>query len=165
MFNTPQEAIAYSLKCSKVMFHRFIDDLKPEEFNHRPCLGANSAAWIVGHLTSVDRSQLERLGVKPLPEVPTGFSDRFATTRAAATGTLADFGPAHELVRLFDTHRDLLIEQLQKTSVESLQAAAPISTPLFADRGESLLFMGLHTTMHLGQLSTIRRSLGHPPVA
>src|SRR4029079_5891721 len=109
MFTTPQEAIAFSLRSSKAMFHRFLDDLKPEEFQHRPCLGANSAAWIVGHLTSVDRTQLERLGIEPLPELPEGFKDRFATTRAAATGTQADFGHPEALIRLFDEHRDLLI--------------------------------------------------------
>jgi uncharacterized damage-inducible protein DinB len=164
MFSTPQEAIAFGLKTSKVMFHRFIDDLSSEEYNHRPCLGANSAAWIVGHLTSTDRSLLERLGVKDLPEVPAGFAGRFATTKAAATGTQADFGPPKELVRLFDQHRDLLIEQVKKAPLDQLHAAANVHTPLYSDRGESLLFMSLHTAMHLGQLSTIRRSLGRPPV-
>ena len=165
MFATPQEAIAFRLKTSKIMFHRFIDDLKPEEFNHRPCLGANSAAWIVGHLASGDRSLLERLGTKNLPEAPAGFFDRFKTTKAAATGTQADFGPAQELVRLFDLHRDLLIENIKKAPLEKLTEPPNIQNPFFTDRGESLLFMGLHTAMHLGQLSTIRRSLGRPPVA
>jgi uncharacterized damage-inducible protein DinB len=165
MFSTPQEAIAFGLKTSKLMFHRFIDDLNAEEFNHRPCLGANSAAWIVGHLTSTDRSLLERIGVRELPEVPQGFPDRFATTKAAATGTQADFGPPNDLVRLFDQHRDLLIEQIKKTPLERLTERPNMQTPLFSDRGESLLFMALHTAMHLGQLSTIRRSLGRPPVA
>jgi hypothetical protein len=30
--------------------------------------------------------------------------------------------------------------------------------------GELLLFGSLHLSMHVGQLSTIRRSLGKPPV-
>ena len=61
MFSTPPEAIAYSLRSSKLMLHRYVDDLQPEEFQHRPCLGANNASWIVGHLTCVDRAQLEKL--------------------------------------------------------------------------------------------------------
>lgn len=165
MFATPQEAIAFSLRSSKAMFHRYLDDLTPEEFQHRPCLGANSAAWIVGHLASVDRTQLERLGVTPLPELPAGFKDRFATTRAAATGTQADFGPPGELIRLFDAHRDLLVANVHRLPAGELTAPPQAASPLYTDRGEALLFMGLHTAMHLGQLSIIRRSLGRPPLA
>ncbi len=165
MFTTPQEAIVFSLQASKLMFHRFIDDLKPEEFLHRPCLGANCAAWIIGHLTRTDRMQLERLGAGNLPELPGGFLEMYAATKAAATGTTADFGPAQELVRLFDLHRDLLIEQAKSSPVEKFNDPPPWPTPLFKDRGESLLFMGLHTAMHMGQLSMIRRSLGRPPVS
>lgn len=165
MFQTAQQAIAYSLRSSKLMFHRYLDDLKPEEFQHRPCLGANNAAWIIGHLTSTDRSQLERLGTSPLPALPEGFKERFATTRAAATGTNADFGDPTELMKHFDEHRDLLIKTVEATTDESLRAEAPFQSPLFADRGESLLFLGVHTAMHLGQLSVIRRSLGRPPLA
>jgi len=165
MFATPQEAIALSLRSSQSMLHRFLDDLRPDEFQHRPCLGTNNAAWIVGHLTGVDRAQLELLGVEGLPELPAGFKERFATTRAAATGTPADFGPPQELIRLFDLHRDLLIAQVRRIPVEVLRAPPQSPSPLFADRGEALMFLGLHTAMHLGQLSIIRRSLGRPPLA
>jgi hypothetical protein len=165
MFSTPPEAIAYSLRSSKLMLHRYVDDLKPEEFQHRPCLGANNASWIIGHLTCIDRSQLEKLGANPLPSLPEGFTERFATTRAAATGTMADFGDPLELVKHFDAHRDLLIATAAKLPAATLQSDPPSSSPLFQDRGESLLFLGLHTAMHLGQLSIIRRSLGRPPLA
>ena len=165
MFTTPQEAIAYSLRTSKLMFHRFIDDLKPEEFLHRPCLGANCAAWIVGHLTRTDRGQLKAFGASQLPEVSEAFVEQFAATRMAATGTTAEFGPPQELVHLFDLHRDLLIEQTIQMPTQQLTKAAPWASPLFGDWSEALLFMGLHTAMHMGQLSMIRRSLGRPPVA
>lgn len=165
MFASPQEAIAYSLRSSKLMFHRYLDDLKPEEFQHRPCLGANNASWIVGHLTCIDRSRLEKLEAGPLPELPAGFQDRFATTKAAATGTVADFGNPSDLIRHFDEHRDLLIKTVERLPTKVLNSPPPFDSPLFMDSGESLLFVGLHTTMHLGQLSIIRRSLGRPPLA
>lgn len=165
MFTKPQEAIAYSLRSSKLMFHRYLDDLKPEEFQHRPCLGANNASWIVGHLTCIDRAQLEKLGVSNLPELPAGFTDRFATTKAAATGTNADFGNPSDLIRHFDEHRDLLIKTVEHLPTNVLTSPPPQNSPLFSDRGESLLFVGQHTALHLGQLSIIRRSLGRPPLA
>jgi len=165
MFSNSQEAIAYSLRSSKLMFHRYLDDLKPEEFQHRPCLGANNASWIVGHLTCIDRAQLEKLEAQPLPALPEGFTDRFATTRAAATGTTADFGNPHDLIKYFDQHRDLLIKTVEHLPASVLNSPPPFVSPLFSDRGESLLFVGLHNAMHLGQLSIIRRSLGRPPLA
>ncbi len=165
MFASPQEAIAYSLRSSKTMFHRYLDDLKPEEFQHRPCLGANNASWIVGHLTCVDRTRLEKLEVTPLPDLPAGFQERFATTKTAATGTVADFGNPNDLIRHFDEHRDLLIKTVEQLPARVLNSPPPFDSPLFMDSGESLLFVGLHTTMHLGQLSIIRRSLGRPPLA
>ena len=165
MFVKPQQAIAYSLRSSKLMFHRYLDDLKPEEFQHRPCLGANNALWIIGHLTCIDRAQLEKLEAHSLPELPAGFKERFATTKAAATGTTADFGSPSDLIRHYDEHRDLLIKTVEQLPDGVLSSPPPSTSPLFADRGESLLFIGLHTAMHLGQLSIIRRSLGRPPLA
>ncbi len=164
MFTKPQEAIAYSLRTSQKLFHRYLDDLQPEEFQHRPCLGANNALWIIGHLISVDRTQLERLGVTELPKLPEGFTERFATTKAASTGTSADLGNPTDLMKHFDEHRDLLIKTVEKAPTEILQQDMPTPSPLFADRGESLLFISMHTAMHLGQLTTIRRSLGRPPI-
>lgn len=163
MFTTAQQAITYSLQTSKKMLHRFVDDMKPEEFLHRPCLGANCAAWILGHLALTDRRQLTSLGVTDLPPIPDNFEKNFSPTRSAA-GTSADFGDPLELVKHFDTHRDLLISKVQQTDAETLATAPFTNTPMFADKGEALLFMGLHVSMHMGQLSTIRRSLGRPPV-
>lgn len=164
MFTKPQEAIAYSLRTSQKLFHRYLDDLRPEEFQHRPCLGANNALWIIGHLISVDHTQLERLGVSHLPPLPAGFTERFATTKAASTGTSVDLGNPSELMKHFDEHRDLLIKTVETTATDVLQEDSPAPSPLFADRGESLLFISMHTAMHLGQLTTIRRSLGRPPI-
>ena len=36
--------------------------------------------------------------------------------------------------------------------------------PMFTSLGEMVNFMALHTTMHAGQITIIRRSLGRPPV-
>ena len=59
----------------------------------------------------------------------------------------------------------LVAVALMKLPAATLQSDPPSASPLFVDRGESLLFLGLHTAMHLGQLSIIRRSLGRPPLA
>ena len=164
MFKTPTEAIAYSLSVSKFMTHRFIDDLKPAEFEHQPCPGANCVAWILGHLTLTDRRSLAWLDATDLPPLPAGFEERFKTTRTTA-GEQKGYGEPAELVRLFDAHRDQLIAAVPTADPAKFAEPPPFKTPMFSDRGEGLMFMGLHTAMHMGQLSVIRRMLGYPPVA
>jgi uncharacterized damage-inducible protein DinB len=164
MFASPKEAIAYALRTSKALFHRYLDDLKPHEFEYQPCPGGNNAAWIVGHLVRTDRRSLGWLGVDNLPAVPDGFEERFSPTRAAAVDQKG-YGDPKGLVALFDAHRDRLIAAVLGADESQLREPPPMQSPLFADRGEALLFMALHTAMHLGQVSAIRRSLGYPPVS
>ena len=164
MFTSPKEAIAYALRTSKALLHRYLDDLKPQEFEHQPCPGGNTVAWIVGHLVRTDRRSLGWLGVIGLPAVPDGFEERFTPTRSAAAEQKG-FGDPKELVALFDAHRDRLIEAVLAADESMFHELPSIQSPLFTDRGEALLFMALHTSMHLGQVSTIRRSLGYPPVS
>ncbi len=164
MLSSPKDAIAYSLRTSKALFHRYLDDLKPGEFEHQPCSGGNSAAWIVGHLVRTDRRTLGWLGATDLPEVPDGFEERFTPSRAVAAEQKG-YGDPKELLALFDAHRDRLVEAVLAADPAKLGEPSPMQTPLFTNKGEALLFMGLHTSMHLGQISTIRRSLGYPPVS
>lgn len=164
MFANVAEAMSYSLKKSHLMMHRFIDDLKPHEFEHQPHPGANCVAWILGHLTLVDRRQLTWLGVTDLPPLPDGFEERFKTTRTTA-GEQKGYGDPAELVGLFDAHRQRLIECLPTVDPARFTQPPSFQTPMFADCGEATLFMGLHVAMHAGQISLIRRSLGYPPVS
>ncbi|MFO0848730.1 MAG: DinB family protein [Gemmataceae bacterium] len=165
MLATPSDALATTLVASQKLFHRYLDDLKPEHFAHQPMPGVNSAAWVVGHLALTDRRMLaNRLGVTDLPPLPAGFEERFAATRAAA-GTQADLGDSAELVALFDAHRSRLIEAVRAAPVDVLNRPLDAPHPLFATVGEAAGFMAVHTAMHLGQVTVIRRSLGYPPVA
>lgn len=165
MFATPSDALASTLIASQKLFHRYLDDLTPEHFARQPIPGVNSTAWVVGHLALTDRRLLaNRLGVTDLPPLPAGFEARFATTRAAA-GTQSDLGNPAELVALFDAHRLRLIEAVRAAPADVLNRPLDAPHPLFATVGEAVGFMAVHTAMHLGQVTVIRRSLGYPPVA
>ncbi len=164
MFHTSPEAMAYSLSKSLLMTHRFVDDLKPEEFAAQPIPGCNSIAWIIGHLVNVDRRQLGWLGATELPLLPEWFREEaFKTTRTTAVAQ-ENLGDGRELVELFDAHRKMLIQILPTVDAAKFAEAPSMQSPLFADRGEATLFMGLHTALHMGQISVLRRALGYPPV-
>jgi hypothetical protein len=158
---TPNDLIAGGHRMAKHFLHRMVDDLSPAEFRHHPVPGANSAAWVVGHLALTARRTAERLGVTDLPAVPPGLADRLTVTKQPA-GDQADLGDPAELVKLFDACTDSLIEAARALPAEAL--VGPTKAPLASNAGEGLVFLALHVAMHSGQLSTIRRSLGKPPV-
>lgn len=160
---TAQEMIAHSLRAACLMAHRFLDDLKPAEFLHQPCPGANCAAWIVGHLTCTAHRQLQFLKAANIPPLPAGFEDRFAATKAMATAP-GDLGEPKELMRLFDAVHESLIAEVRRLPDTALAGPPPFATPLFSNLGEAMNFMGEHIAMHLGQVTIIRRSLGYPPI-
>jgi len=163
MFASPTEAIVSALRMSKRMLHRFVDDLKPHEFEVQASFGTNCIAWLIGHLAMTDRRSLGWLGARNLPPLPPGFEEKFLKTGRSAESQTG-FGDPKELIALFDEHRDRMIEAMATADPALFLEPPSFQSPMFADKGEAFLFMSLHTMMHLGQISSIRRSLGYPPI-
>ncbi|MDB5307567.1 MAG: DinB family protein [Gemmataceae bacterium] len=160
---TTNDVIAGGYRMTKLLLHRMVDDLTPAEFRHQPVSGANSAAWIVGHLAVTLRRSAERLGVTDLPAVSPDLVAQLTQTGKPA-GDQSALGNPAELLALFDTCTDRMIGAVKCVPADVLAGPAASSTRLAANFGEALLFGGLHVSMHVGQLSSIRRSLGKPPV-
>jgi hypothetical protein len=160
---TPNDLIAGGYRMSKALLHRMTDDLSPADFRHVPCPGANSAAWVLGHLAVTLRRTAERLGTTGLPPVPADFAARFTATGQAA-GEQPDLGDPAELVRQFDAAADAVITAVRTVPAQTLDGPPVGPVKLANTFGEALLFGSAHVAMHAGQLSTVRRSLGKPPV-
>jgi uncharacterized damage-inducible protein DinB len=161
---TPNELIAAGHRMGRQVLHRMVDDLTEGEFRHQPVPGANSAAWIVGHLAVVARRIAERLGATGLPVLTEEFIGRFSVTGKAAESQ-PDLGNKAELLALFDGCVEKVIEAARTVPAESLAGPSPAPGPFATNYAEALLFGAMHVTLHCGQLSTIRRSLGKPPAA
>jgi len=114
-------------------------------------------------LALTDRRILGWLGATALPPLPDGFEARFKPTRVKAEAQ-SGFGDPTELIALFDAHRDALLAQVPAVPAAKMAEPAPVVNPMFATVGEATLFMALHVSMHVGQLTIIRRSLGYPPL-
>jgi len=157
-----QDAIADSLHISLEVFQNFVADLTPREYLYRPVPKANCAAWIVGHLVLTDRGALKLLESAEPPLLPKDFEQRFARTAEAAGAD--DFGDVSLLMPLLHQHRRLLIDAVRSATDELL--ARPLEPPhsLFRTVAGRLSFVALHTLMHGGQITIIRRSLGRPPL-
>jgi uncharacterized damage-inducible protein DinB len=161
---TPNELLAAGYRMGRQVLHRMVDDLTPDEFRHQPVPGANSAAWVVGHLAVTARRTAERLGATGLPELTEEFVGRFSVTGKAAMAQ-PELGTKEELLALYDACTEKLIAAARSLPAEALTSPPPHAGPFAANYGEAVLFGAMHVTLHCGQLSTIRRSLGKPPVA
>lgn len=160
--SSPNDLIAHALRGSMLMLKRFTEDLKPDEYLHRPTPKANCAAWLIGHLALSDRSVLERLGASDLPELSEGFKQRFS--RDAGCPEAGEFGDVARLMPVFESHRNALIATVQRAPRELLDKPVEKPHPMFATLGELANFMALHACVHAGQITIIRRSLGRPPL-
>jgi uncharacterized damage-inducible protein DinB len=159
---TANEIIAHSLSASQMLMKRFVEDLQPQEYLHRPAAKANCAAWLLGHLVLTERRTLAALGATDLPALPDGFEQRFGKDGAAPQQN--EFGDTSILFPLWERHRSLLIEKLRGATPEQLDKPAAKPHPMFSTVGQMINFMAQHATLHAGQISTIRRSLGRPPI-
>ena len=160
---TQNELLAAGYRMGRQMVHMMCADLTEEEFRHQPVPGANSPAWIVGHLAVTARRTAERLGATDLPVLAEEYGGRFGVTRKPA-GEQADLGTKAELLALFDACVEKAMAAVRGLPADALDGPPPNRGPFATTYGEAVLFGSLHVTMHCGQLSTVRRSLGKPPV-
>jgi len=158
---TANETIAYALTTSHALLKRYVADLTPQEYLHRPAPKANCVAWLIGHLTLSDRNLLKRFGA-PLPELSEGFEHRFS--RDEGCPQAGEFGDVTKLMPLFDEHRDRLVAAVRAAPPDVLERPLDKPHPMFNTVGQVATFMALHGAMHAGQITIIRRSLGRPPL-
>jgi uncharacterized damage-inducible protein DinB len=161
---TPFELSAAAYRMSFQMIHRLCNDLTEEEFHHQPVPGANSAAWIVGHLAVTNTRFGARYGATGMPELGEDFIARFKATRQSA-GDQSALGTKAELLSVLDATAERLMEAVRRLPPEALSAPLPTPAPaVVTNSAEMMIFGSMHIMMHVGQLSTIRRSLGKPPL-
>jgi uncharacterized damage-inducible protein DinB len=160
---TPNDMLAAGYRMAAALFHRMVDDLTPEEFNRQPVPGANSAAWVVGHLALVLRNSARRMGAADLPDMPEDVAAKLKATRQPA-GEQTGYGDPKALLAVFDASLERLIAAIRELPADALTATSDVPIPLATNRAEAIQFGALHIALHTGQLSTIRRSLGKPPV-
>jgi hypothetical protein len=161
---TTLESIAAAYRMARATVHRFSNDFTSSDWLHQPGPGANNAAWIIGHLAISVHRTAERLGAKDLPAIPPEQLAALAKTGQPA-GDQSGLAGVPEMRAIFDTAIDRVIEQVKQLPAESLDGPPGPVPPYATTFGEGLLFGAIHISMHAGQLTMIRRSLGRPPLA
>ena len=161
---TTNQLLATGLRVSGGMIEGMAGDLSAADLLHRPCDAANCAAWILGHMTLVDRSMMKRMGVADdaLPPLADDFATRFGRDEHAPKR--AEYGDTSGLVADFRRGRELFASTVDSIDPARFDDALENPSPRFKTVGEMANFAATHSGLHAGHLSTIRRSLGRPPL-
>ena len=160
--NQANEALALGINHATAVVMRYTEDLKGDEWTHRPCASANCAAWTLGHLIIAARGMMTRAGATDLPPLPDGFEKRFGRGEDAPKAN--DFGDTNILRPLFKDTHDRFAAMARELSQEQLDKVINADHPFFKNVGTMFAFAPVHIGTHAGQITIMRRSLGRPPL-
>ena len=158
------QRLIVSLEGARNFTEGLLADFKtPEQWTHQLFPGANHPLWIVGHLSYVDNSYLRRVGSPSAVRKP-AYSDLFAKG-VKVSGNPGDYPPPEEVLEFARDRRKFLLEDIAGRSEADLAQPLPEGFPPFLpDYGQLYAFLAWHEGMHAGQITVIRRSLGHAPM-
>jgi uncharacterized damage-inducible protein DinB len=158
-----KEAIIAVLKSNQDMLNWYVSDLSDADFLVRPVSGANHIAWQMGHLTGFENGLLsDVLPHASAMELPASFKERHSS-KTASSDNPKDFFSRDEYVSLFNKVREATKSAVDKMSDADREKPSPGDMAKWAPTLNDLLLMtGVHTMMHAGQFTVIRRKLGKP---
>jgi uncharacterized damage-inducible protein DinB len=149
------QALAKIFEFSHLTLTRNLDGLTHEESLRAPEPGGNSLHWVLGHMLSYRNTILKLLNLPPAwdPEKAARYA------RGSAPLGLDDHpAPLEEIRAALDQSQPPLLAALRACSAEELAAPVAGGDPLV----QRLAVLGVHEGYHGGQVSLLRRLLGHP---
>ena len=163
MSNPVFESGIAALKFARQTTLGLLEGVPEEKLTHQPCVGANHALWIVGHLGYTDLMFLIHVGKKSI-ESPENWPKLFGMGSAPKPDASAY--PA--LGKLKDTladNREALLAWFASMSADELAKPLPNDFKSFAsNHGMLMTSLAFHEGLHAGQLTVIRKSLGIAPM-
>jgi hypothetical protein len=159
---TITQLLADSLSSSHEMLKGTLADFSDADMLARPCPGANTAAWQLGHLIKSEASALAAMAPSAAPTLPAGFADKFTKDTAAKDDSNL-FPNKAELVELFGKIRIATIAWAKGLKESDLNQPTPERMRGWAPTvGHWLAVLPAHVAMHVGQFQVVRRKLGKP---
>ncbi|MCC9608801.1 DinB family protein [Blastopirellula sp. JC732] len=161
---TPKERLRKRLIAAREFTERLLQDFHtPEEWTQQVCHQTNHALWIAGHLALMDNFFLSQIA--PDKAEP---RDEYQLLFGVGSHPVADpdqYPAAEEVLAYLRQRRAALMAAFDEITEEGMSAAAPAGSPDFLnDVGAVFETAVWHEGMHTGQLSVVRRSLGHEPI-
>jgi hypothetical protein len=159
-----QQRLERQLHSTRQMSEKLLADFKtPQDWVHQVHPGCNHALWFAGHMANTDNFLLSL--VAPARSVSLeGFNARFGMG-SQPTNQPAEYPPAEAVLASMRERRSELLGVLSGLSDEDLAQKTPNGAPEFLPDIASVFEMAIwHEGLHAGQLTVVRRALGHKPL-
>lgn len=147
---------------------RLLTGIESSQFARMPeGVNTNHPAFILGHLALYPEKLLRFLGREDLAIDESAYAELFAPNvecKDDPNGSI--YPPMNELIERFRQRHEVLIGVVAETDDDTLQQTNPNEgmRDRFPTLGSMLTFMlTSHIMMHMGQMSTWRRCMGHGP--
>ncbi|RME26999.1 MAG: DinB family protein [Candidatus Zixiibacteriota bacterium] len=151
----PHPNFASLVQLNTNLMDRMLDGISDDHAFTRPDGKANSAHFILGHLTASRYSMAGLLGIKEEPSWRELFS------RGAEIKDTSAYPSFAELKNAWREISEKLQDRLSRIKDEELAAPSDSEYPgVDKTVGGSLVFLHFHESYHLGQLGYLRRLLG-----
>lgn len=157
------ERLQHQLDSARGFTTRILSDFQnPEDWVAQVCNQSNHALWFIGHMATTDNFFISLLA--PEKSAPKDNYQELFGLGSTPSPKLEDYPPIEEVRGYMDDRRQVLLEILASLSDEDLATKTPDGTPDFlADYGQVFETAIWHEGLHSGQLTMVRRSLGHQP--
>ncbi len=148
--------ITNMFKANAQIFEKATQDVPSEKWLTRPGNDSNHLTWIAGHVV------VHRAMVAKMLGLPWSAPWEKLFARGAKLVTPEQYPPADELRRSFQEVSEKLAAALPGASDETLSKSVPKEQPsLDGTLGGTVALLCLHETFHVGQMSYLRKWLGH----
>ena len=139
--------------------NRSIAGLAEPDLWHRPTPQSNPIFWLLGHVVHTRGAALRILG----EDFRTGWGDKFQ--RGSVIQDRSYYPSFEEIERFRLETRDRLASRLATVTDEQLsREATGHALPNCRIVADQIAFLGLHESYHVGQMSYVRKMLGHAAI-
>ena len=162
---TPKQRLKRQLLSMRQMSERLLADFKtPAEWVYQIYPGANHALWFAGHMANTDNFLISLVTPEKARKAEE-FADKFGMGSQPTNDAAHYPAPAAVLAEMRE-RRETLLGILEGLSDEQLSQATPQGAPDFLPDFASVFELAIwHEGVHRGQLTVVRRALGHPPLS
>jgi hypothetical protein len=160
---TPRQHAVSLLKFTRHITLDILKGIPDDKFAHQRSPADNHPAWVLAHLAMTDAWIGGLLSV-PGIKIPDGW-DKLAGQGSKPTSNLKQYPAPSELRTVFESTRAALLNFLEACPDSALQGDLKEKTGGFAtDPIDGLFKIAWHEGWHMGQVATLRKDLGLPPV-
>ena len=127
----------------------------------------NSLEWLAGHLITGRYRNISRLGIKVEPNkgLDKFVNQAIPPPNAIAFDNKIKYPNLSECREEWENYSNIFLESLRKVEENTLKSEISFQVPTGGNTVEdALIFVALHESYHIGQMSIIRKSLGYSPM-